>query len=100
MAVKSLLEISLTCPRFILISIYKSVSFDIDISWSWTYLEEILSLEITESCESRWKSTENKIDDLIPLTYTEMAKNSVEYTAKLNFPKVMWLKCLEILQMP
>ena len=41
---------------------------------------------MTESCEARWKLTQNQIDDLILPAYTEMAKKSVEYISKFQFP--------------
>ena len=65
---------------------YTSVSFDVDISWSSNYIEEILSLEMNDSCEARWKPTQNQIDDLILPAYTEMVNKIVEYIAKFQFP--------------
>ena len=53
---------------------------------------------MTDSCEARWKPTENQIDVILP-AYTEMAKKSVEYIAKFQCPPE-WQKCSEILQMP
>ena len=41
---------------------------------------------MTDSCEARWKPTQNQIDDLILPAYTEMAKKSVEYIAKFQCP--------------
>ena len=40
-----------------------------------------------DSCEARWKSTQNQIDDLILPAYSDMAKKSVEYIAKFQFPQ-------------
>ena len=54
---------------------------------------------MTNSCNAKWKPTQNQIDDLILPAFKEMAKNSVEYIAKFQCPQVMWLTCLEILQM-
>ena len=41
---------------------------------------------MTESCEARWKPTQDQIDALILPAYTEMAKKSVEYIAKFQCP--------------
>ena len=41
---------------------------------------------MTASCKVRWKPTQNQIDDLILPAYTEMAKKSVGYIAKLHCP--------------
>ena len=41
---------------------------------------------MTDSCEARWKPTQNQIDDLILPAYTEMAKKNVGYMAKLQCP--------------
>ena len=65
---------------------YTSVSFDLDISWSSNYIVEILILEMTDSCEAKWKPTQNQIDDLILPAYREVAKKSVEYIAKFQCP--------------
>ena len=55
---------------------------------------------MTDSCEARWKPTQNQIDDLILPAYTEMAKKSVQYIAKFQCPPgYMYLTCSEISQM-
>ena len=41
---------------------------------------------MTESCEARWESNQNQIDDLILPAYREIAKKSVEYIAQFQCP--------------
>ncbi len=41
---------------------------------------------MTDSCEARWKPTQNQIYDLILPAYKEMAKKSVGYIAKFQCP--------------
>ena len=42
---------------------------------------------MADSCEARWKPTQNQIDDLILSAYTEIAKKSVENLANFQFPR-------------
>ena len=39
---------------------------------------------MTDSCNMKWKPTQNQIDDLILPAYKEMAKNSFDYIAKFQ----------------
>jgi len=42
---------------------------------------------MTDSCEARWKPTQNQIDDLILPAYTEMAKRECRiYSSKFHCP--------------
>ena len=65
---------------------YTSVSFDVHNSWRPNYFVDFLSLEMTISCETRWKPTQNQIDDLILPAYIDIAKKSVECIAKFQYP--------------
>ena len=41
---------------------------------------------MSESCNSTWKSTQKKIDDLILLAFTDMAKKSIACISKFQCP--------------
>ena len=41
---------------------------------------------MTDSCEAKWKPTQNQIVELIFPAYSEMAKKSFEYIAKFQCP--------------
>ena len=41
---------------------------------------------MTDICNVTWKPNKSQIDDLILPEYTDMAKKSVEYIAKFQYP--------------